>query len=419
MKHSCLISLALIMRDAAEDILSCLESVAGAVDEMVIVDTGSHDDSVKIVRKFLRKWQGAAPGRRGKLYQIQWRDDFAWAKNQALARCHGQWVIFLDSDESLSPDTREHLRPLVEALSRGTLPEGVTQVQIPGRENEDGLADLVEFWRENVDLLGRPVQGEPDDLAVRLLRRQDDLRYRGEVHEQLVLSDGRQARIAVVEKSVLRILHTGYRPELKARKLARNNEILLKEEREGGSTFLLEHYLSQLHLRRGEWRQAIECARRSLSTTLPVHDPLAPYRTMYESYRELEKEALRAAGLDLAEGEPLPEETAGENPHLQEARALRRQGEEVMAQGLSLRPDYPDFYYFLGGRQWNAGEKEKGKANLEKCLELAEAFPRNHPEDDFHFAEILPQLRAALIQVYRETGEDEKAAHLSTLPPLE
>ena len=411
-KKECLLSLALIMRDAAEEIISCLTSVAGAVDEMVIVDTGSVDDSVKTVRRFLRKWQGASSGRQGKLYQIKWRDDFAWAKNQALARCHGQWVIFLDSDERLSESTRGNLRPLAESLARGEMPGQIKRVMIPGQEESEEPIDLLELWRENVDLAGQPVPGEADDLSVRMFRRQEDLRYRGEVHEQLVFADGRRPRLAAAEKSLLTILHTGYRPGLKEQKLERNNEILLKEEREGGSTFLLDYYLAQVHLQKREWQQAIDCAQRTLSTTMPVHDPLAPYRIMYESYRGLEKEALLKAGLQIGEGAPLPEGPAGENPQLKEVRALRRQGEEVMAKALALQPDYPDFYYFLGGRQWNAGEKEKGKANLEKCLALARAFRENHPGADFPFEKMLPRLIKILGQVYGETGETEKAAAL-------
>ena len=408
MAKECLLSLALIMRDAEQEIMACLESVAGAVDEMVIVDTGSIDASAKLVRKFLRKWQQEKAGRQGKLYDFPWRDDFAAAKNHALARCHGEYVIFLDSDESLSGETKGNLRPLAEQLSRGQWPEGVRQVRIPEREDSHAEAselDILELWRKNVDLEGKPV-AEPDDLAVRLLRRQDSLRYRGEVHEQLVFSDGHQTKVAAVDKGLLAILHTGYRPEVKGLKTRRNQEILLKEEKQGGQTFLLDYYLAETHLGRGEWQEALSCAQKCFATTRPVHDSIAPYRISYQALRELEKEALQRAGLALAEGEKLPPESEAENEHLQAARKWRRQGEETMIKALQDYPDYPDFYYFRGGRKWNGGDKEGGRADLEKALALAEAFPRNHPEADFRFRELLPGLRAALEQVHAELGEE-------------
>ncbi len=406
MSKRCLLSLALIMRDAAEEILTCLTSVAEAADEMVIVDTGSVDDSVKIVQKFLRKWQNAFPGRKGKLYHFKWQDDFALAKNYALARCRGEYVLFLDSDESLSEGLRGNLRPMVEELARGELPAGVKGVKIPGRAapscGESLAPDLVEIWRENVDLSGRPVPSEPEDLAVRLLRRQDRLRYRGEVHEQLVFTDGSQTKIAVADKSLLTILHTGYRPGMKEQKQQRNQEILLKEEAQGGSTFLLDYYLAETHLARHEWKEAVECAKRSFAGARPVHDRIAPYRIIYQALRALEKEALEKEGLQIAEGEPLPEVSADESRYLQYARHIRRQGELLVAKGLEEFPDYPDFYYFRGGRRWNAGDKAGGRAYLEKALELAEAFPVRHPEEDFRFRELLPCLKAALEQVRGE-----------------
>ena len=409
MSKNCLLSLAIIMRDAAEEIGACLESVAGAVDEMVVVDTGSLDDSVKTVRKFLRKWQGAAPGRRGKLYNLVWQDDFSRAKNYALSRCHGEYVLFLDSDESLSEGTRGNLRPLAAALSRGDWPRGIRRVQIPGEKTaeEAGGFDLLEIWRENVDLAHCPLPGQQDDLAVRLLRRQQGLRYVGEVHEQLVFADGHLTRVAAADKKLLKILHTGYRPEVDAAKKQRNYEILLKEERQGGSTFLLDYYLAEAHLDRQEWREALACALRSFATGRPVHEPAAPYRLAYQALRELERSACQKAGLQIDEGEPLPEEQPGEPAALQEARRLRRQGEEMLARGMAEFPDHPEFYYFRGGRRWNGGDKEGGRADLEHALELARAFPKVHPEADFRFRELLPSLLSALEQVHREMeGED-------------
>lgn len=412
-----LLSLALIMRDAAEEIESCLKSCAEAVDEMVIVDTGSVDDSVKIVRRFLRKWQSGKPGRRGKLYDFEWQDDFALAKNYALARCHGEYVLFLDSDESLSEETRGNLRTLVEHFSRGERPDGIKEVAIPGHQAScfpSGGAwsfDLLELWRENVDLAGCPVPGSADDLAVRLLRRQELLRYRGEVHEQLVFTDGRQTKIAVADRGLLTIRHTGYRPEVKKLKEARNQEILLREERQGGSTFLLDYYLAEAHLARKEWLQAIECAKRCSATTLPVHDRIAPFRVIYQALRELEMAACRQAGLELSEGEPLPKPAEGEHPSLQAARHLRGQGERILAQALDAFPDYPEFYYFRGGRRWNAGDKEGGKADLLQAFALAQSFPQRHPEADFRFQELLPELLGALVQVCEETGDEERARY--------
>lgn len=409
MANQCLLSLALIMRDAAEEILACLESCAASVDEMVIADTGSRDASVKTVRKFLRRWQAAVPGRRGKLYEIQWQDDFATARNYVLSRCRGAWVIFLDSDERLSADTRGNLRQVIESLALGRLPAGVQRVRIPGRGlPEGGQIDLLELWRENVDLSCRPLPGTPDDLAVRILRRQEGLRYQGEVHEQLLFADGRELKVALADKQLLSVLHTGYRPEVGGEKTARNWRILRKEERQGGSTCLLDYYLADMYLEQGKWQQAISRAEKALGGNLPVHDSIAPHRIICQALRELEKEACREAGLEIAEGEPLPPASPEEPAPLQRLRSLRRRIDHELASVIAAWSYYPDFYYFRGGRRWNGGDKAGGKADLEHALALAEAFPRAHPELDFRFRELMPSLMAALEQVRREWEEQQQ-----------
>lgn len=399
----CLLSLALIMRDAAGDILACLESVAGAVDEMIIVDTGSRDDSVKVVRKFLRKWQGEGCGRAGKVYQIPWRDDFSAAKNYALSRCSGDWVLLLDSDESISEETRANLRPLIEGLARGQA-AGIKAVRLSDADAGGKLFDLLELWRKNVDSEGQAIIDDTSwDLAVRLCRRHDRLRYRGQVHEQLVWSDGRPLQVGSVAREELAVIHTGYRTGLKEEKEERNFRILLQEQARGdGQTVLLDYYLAENYLMRQQWGEALDCALKSYNGTRPAHDKIAPLRIMYQALRGQEQEALQQAGLEIGEGEPLPEARQEESPHLQEARRLRLEQEKVIAEAMAEFPLYPEFYYFRGGRKWNAGDKAGGYDDLKRAMELAEAFQDRFPEEEFTFRELMPNLRAALAQVAGE-----------------
>ena len=389
MSIKCLLSLSLIMRDAEADILACLESVAEAVDEMVIVDTGSQDGSVKLVQKFMRKWQQEAPGRRGKVYHFEWCDDFSAAKNYALSRCGGQWVLLLDSDECIAADTKGNLRPLIERMAAG--------------EAAGSNCDLLELWRENVDAEGKTVREGADwDLAVRLCRRHELLRYRGEVHEQLVYLDGRALQPGVVDRKLLHILHTGYRPGVKEQKEERNFRILLKEKEQGGGTVLLDFYLAENFLHRKEWREALAYARKSYEGACPVHDKIAPLRIMYQALRGLEQETLQRAGLEIGEGEPLPEVQAGESPLLQEVRRLRQEEERVIAEAMAEFPEYPEFYYFRGGRKWNAGDMAGGYADLQRAQELAESFSKSFPDEEMPFRELLPNLELALEQVREE-----------------
>ena len=421
MSKDCLLSLALIMRDAAGEVLGCLKSVAEAVDEMVVVDTGSVDDSVAVVKGYLEQWQKEKPGRQWQLGGIKWRDDFAHAKNQALLRCHGKYVIFMDSDERFTEETRGNLRPLVENLARGGWPDRVKLQRLPDRPQTPPASgpDVLEIWRENVDLDGSPVPHEKGDSASRIIRRQPDLVYQGEVHEQVVFTDGRPRAIGTVDKGFLQILHTGYRPGVKEQKEERNGRILLKEEREGGSTRLKDFYLADLHLDRKEWRQAIGAAQRCLNGLRPVHYKNAPYCIILKSLQGLERETLQKLGLPPHEGMNLPEQTA-RLAAAQELQDFRSSAEMIISGAMREFPEYPEAYYYRGIRRRNGGDKAGAWSDLLKARELAELFPAKYPEEFAFYQELMPELKKALAglekdrqehpQDYQRTQEPEAGA---------
>ncbi|MCS5693865.1 glycosyltransferase [Cyanobium sp. FGCU-6] len=99
-----MLSLSMIVRDEQQNLDACLRSVADFVDEMVVVDTGSSDDTVAVAERW-----GAL------VHHLAWPGDFAPARNHALARTQGDWVLVLDADERLLPEAREPLRQLMAA----------------------------------------------------------------------------------------------------------------------------------------------------------------------------------------------------------------------------------------------------------------------------------------------------------------
>lgn len=77
----------MIVKDEEEWLAQCLESVQGAVDEIIVVDTGSSDRSNDIARQY-----GA------RIVPYVWCDDFAAARNAGLEQATGEWILFLDAD---------------------------------------------------------------------------------------------------------------------------------------------------------------------------------------------------------------------------------------------------------------------------------------------------------------------------------
>ncbi len=98
-----LLSAALIVRDESRVLEDCLASIEGVVDEIVLVDTGSRDDSPEIAAR-----HGA------RVIRHDWSGDFARARNVGLDAARGGWILYIDADERLVGAERERVRKMLE-----------------------------------------------------------------------------------------------------------------------------------------------------------------------------------------------------------------------------------------------------------------------------------------------------------------
>ncbi|MBL8730098.1 MAG: glycosyltransferase [Planctomycetes bacterium] len=98
------ISLCMIARDEERFLHACLRHVRDAVDEIVVVDTGSTDATVAIAESF-----GA------RVLHEPWQDDFSAPRNTALRAATGDWILVLDADEFVQPGGCERIRELVQS----------------------------------------------------------------------------------------------------------------------------------------------------------------------------------------------------------------------------------------------------------------------------------------------------------------
>jgi glycosyltransferase involved in cell wall biosynthesis len=88
----------LIVRNEAAVLRRCLSSLYDIADELVVVDTGSTDNSPQIASEF-----GAF------VISASWQGDFSTARNLALSHAHGSWILYIDADESARPVDRDAL----------------------------------------------------------------------------------------------------------------------------------------------------------------------------------------------------------------------------------------------------------------------------------------------------------------------
>ena len=177
-----MLSLSMIVRDEAERLERCLASVAGFVDEMVLLDTGSSDDTIAIAERC-----GAV------VHQLPWPGDFAPARNAALQHVRGDWVLVLDADEVLCDEAKAPLRQLMadpELLLINLLRLELGAAQAP-YSNVSRL-----FRRHPAIEWSRRYHSMVDDSVAALLQREPHWR--------------------IADCGVPALLHDGYRPELLA-----------------------------------------------------------------------------------------------------------------------------------------------------------------------------------------------------------
>lgn len=100
------LSVCMIVKDEELVLERCLRSVSKFADEIIVVDTGSTDSSMEIIRKYTTD-----------LYQYSWRDDFADARNESYSHASCDYIMWMDADDDIEPADIEKLLELKETMT--------------------------------------------------------------------------------------------------------------------------------------------------------------------------------------------------------------------------------------------------------------------------------------------------------------
>ncbi|REE91372.1 glycosyl transferase family 2 [Paenibacillus taihuensis] len=199
------VSLCMIVRNESRFLADCLRTAAPYVAEMIVVDTGSTDDTIAIGERL-----GA------QVMSFAWADDFAAARNASLAAARQPWILVLDADERLEVHSVEAWADLL------------------ADEASWGYFVALSSWVGGED--GAVVT----DAVCRLFRNDERIRFRGVIHEEVATSiaehggDGAvgfadaTATATMAAAAGISIWHEGYRDEVVAErdKFVRNQRLL-------------------------------------------------------------------------------------------------------------------------------------------------------------------------------------------------
>jgi glycosyltransferase involved in cell wall biosynthesis len=216
------LSLCIIAKNESEHIGRCLQSARDWVDEIIVVDTGSTDDTGEIARAL-----GAT------VIEAEWQDDFSRARNVSLENATGDWILFLDCDEELAPESGPKLRALLQ----------------------DGRYEAYFIQVANLTESGRLLAP-----SVRLFRNRTIFRFEGRIHEQIatsILANYGQQSIGQCGVSIIHYGYNGTQANIQA-KIRRNLRLLgsVDDARKDGFYY---YNLGVEHLRLREKEKALGC----------------------------------------------------------------------------------------------------------------------------------------------------------------
>lgn len=377
------LTLAMIVRDEARWLPSCLQSVKGIVDEMVVVDTGSRDDTPRIARQF-----GA------RVIEIPWRQDFARARNVSLDYVKTPWVLVLDADEQLHPDDAPLIRMALQT----------------------DKFHAYDLWQ--VSLLS-----DAQDVAwarvTRLFRNLPGIRYEGRIHEQVASNVVRHGyQLASLDA---RLWHFGYLRDIwtEKAKAERNYNLLQRAVREEPGNGYLWWQLAQSAISLEEWNMVQEATKKALDAgTLP--DSLVPvaWLTLGKGAAGQGVWTVAAAAFARAEQTALPNPFADAVFYRGEVHRANRAwaaAEQAFSQALTIGDTTPiplheqgtgsyRAWYGLASTYWARGENDRAAATALVAyrhypayrplwLLIRQIFGNYTPRE---FAQVIPNVAADL-----------------------
>jgi tetratricopeptide (TPR) repeat protein len=171
------LSLCMIVKNEELALPSCLSTVKGVVDEMVVLDTGSSDRTPEIAKEF-----GA------RVYNFEWCNDFSKARNQSLKYVQGNWILVLDADEVLVPEIVPTLKKAIKRESYLVI--NLVRQEVGAAQSPYSLVSRL--FRNHPDIcFTRPYHALVDDSVSRILSQEPQWRV-GYLPEVAILHAGYQ-----------------------------------------------------------------------------------------------------------------------------------------------------------------------------------------------------------------------------------
>ncbi len=317
------ISAVLIARNEEKHLERVLPSLIGVVDEILVLDTGSQDATVRVAETF-----GARIG------HFAWVDDFAAARNAALELAQGEYVLSIDADEWIENGEAAAvlLRAFIQQHPRNTV----------------GTVEIISSLGTGLETQ------EVVDHLERFFHR-DSFRFDGAIHEQLTLRLG----LKQSAPTGLRLRHTGYAQAANApnHKARRNLPLLRREVERHPDDEYAWYQLGKAHFTLAEYAEAIAGFKNALGAICFSADAPPQGR-----FGPVSREVLTGLAVSLAYALVNTGQAAAAAAVLEEHAALRHPGTH-----------WADFHHALGYVYLMLGDIPRSKSAYLESIRLGPA----------------------------------------------
>ncbi|MEK7432822.1 MAG: glycosyltransferase [Cyanobacteriota bacterium] len=227
------LSLCLITKDCHEYIRTCLESVKNIADEIIIIDTGSIDNTKKIANEF-----------KAKVFDFKWNNNFSEVRNFALSKVSSDWILILDTDEVLKLKDPE----------QNTIKEIINKDY--GDKTPFYFVDIFTYTKK-----GHEKKPEFYQKKIRLFPKNDNIKFVNPIYEEITHPKGIE-KIESFYDSNFAILHF---QKGGAKEKSKRNVLIIKDElKKNPHSFYMSYCMGKECLNYDLFEKALKYYRNAL-----------------------------------------------------------------------------------------------------------------------------------------------------------
>ena len=382
------ISACVIVKNEEKNIGQWLNNMRQIADEIIVVDTGSTDNTLNILEN-----AGIIS------YHFTWCNDFAAAKNYAIQQATGDWIVFLDADEYFdAPSVQRFRTEMTRYHANKKIGAIMCQLVNIDIDNRDKIIDTA--------------------IQVRIFRNTKDIYYKNPVHEQLVTKLGKY----IMQKCFnLQIIHTGYSTSILRKKAERDLLILNQREKEAKTQQEREQlcvFFMDVYNCLKNFDKVLEYAQKAIKfNTRILGEDTHAYEGMISAMVNLGKKDEEIMAVIAEARKKFPQEVffavqlgyyyyvcrdyLQAEQYLLEARRLRQFAEKDIKTGKVVSDTslnlMPMLYGCLGDIYMHKGQKQKA---LEISLEGMEYYKYNHLLARVLYKSLLGRPVVEIIQIF-------------------